>query len=218
MNLRSAHRGKQRTCNVFTFNRNPLNPVGAKILAQKVWSVITPQWIGLESQWKHQWMRENAKNQLHFTKMYLYVWNLRKIHICDVAVLNFSKFSYKMLKHVTRIPPSVSIRFLRFADRRNTRKQDPFEKSWFGPFWGENMGIQKCRLEKLTSRSALFRRGSAEHVVGFRECSTFFRGNDFLHQYVNASLWNFLDQRAAFRLHIVRQDVECRCGKINVGS
>jgi len=49
MNVRSAHRGKQRNCNVFTLNLNPLNPAGAKIVAQKVWSVTTPQRIGLES-------------------------------------------------------------------------------------------------------------------------------------------------------------------------
>jgi len=78
---------------------------------------------------------------------------LRKIHICEVAVLNFSKFSEKTEKHVNRIPLSLSIRFLRFAVHRNTRRPDPFEKSRFGPFWGEHLGVQKCRLEKLTSRS-----------------------------------------------------------------
>ena len=43
------------------------------------------------------------------------------------------------------------------------------------------------------------------------EFLVFFRGNDFLLQYVNASLWNFLDQCAAFRLQVVqlvRQEVE----------
>jgi len=48
-----------------------------------------------------------------------------------------------MQKHVPRIPSSLSIRFLRFADRRNTRKQDPFEKSLFGPFWGRKYGDPK---------------------------------------------------------------------------
>jgi len=45
------------------------------------------------------------------------------------------------------------IRFLRFAGGRNTRKQDPFEKSRFGPFRGEYLGIQKRWLEKVTSKS-----------------------------------------------------------------
>jgi len=36
---------------------------------------------------------------------------LRKILICEVAVLNFSKFSEKTQKHVPRITFSLSIRF-----------------------------------------------------------------------------------------------------------
>jgi len=73
----------------------------------------------------------------------------------------------------------------------------------------------------------LFNRGSAERVVGFsefqrfREGSSFFRWNVFLLPYVDASLWNFLDQRAAFRLHVgqlVVQEFECRCGKRNIGG
>ena len=75
------------------------------------------------------------------------------MHICEVAVLNFSKISEKIEKHVPRNPFSLSIRFLRFADSRNTRKQDPFEKGRFGPFECENLGVQKYRLDKLTSRS-----------------------------------------------------------------
>ena len=34
--------------------------------------------------------------------------------------------------------------------------------------------------------------------------SSFFRGNDILLQYVDVSLWNFLDQRAAFKLQVGR--------------
>jgi len=47
---------------------------------------------------------------------------------------------------------------------------------------------------------------------GFRESSSFFRGNDFLLQYVDASLSKVLDHRAAFRFQVgqlVLQEVEC---------
>jgi len=37
----------------------------------------------------------------------------------------------------------------------------------------------------------LFNRGSTKHVVGFREGSSLFDGNDFLLQYVDASSCNF---------------------------
>jgi len=53
--------------------------------------------------------------------------------------------------------------------------------------------------------SVLFNRGSTEPRV--------FGGNDFLLQCLNASLSNFLDHHAAFRLQagqLVIQEVECR--------
>jgi len=68
-------------------------------------------------------------------------------------------------------------------------------------------------------KSVLFNTGSAKHVVGlrgfegFREGFPFFRGNQFLLKYVDASLWIFLDHRAAFRLQVgqlVVHEVECR--------
>ena len=46
--------------------------------------------------------------------------------------------------------------------------------------------------------------------------SLFLMGNDFLLQYVDASLWILLDQRLAFRLHVgqlVIQEVACRYRK-----
>jgi len=49
-----------------------------------------------------------------------------------------------MRKQAPRIPSSLPIRSLRFADRRNTRKQDPFEKSRFGPFRRTNFGGTKA--------------------------------------------------------------------------
>jgi len=55
--------------------------------------------------------------------------------------------------------------------------------------------------------------GSTKHVVGFLEGSSFFRGNHCLLQYVDASIWNFLDYHAPFRLQVgqlVIQEVECR--------
>jgi len=73
---------------------------------------------------------------------------MRIFHICEVAVLNFSKFLQKMQKHVHRIPSSLSIRFLRFTDRRNTRKQDPFKKSRFGPFRERKFVCPKMWVEK----------------------------------------------------------------------
>jgi len=38
----------------------PLRPVHAKLLAQKLWSGISPEGIGLESLWKHLWIRETG--------------------------------------------------------------------------------------------------------------------------------------------------------------
>jgi len=71
----------------------------------------------------------------------------------------------------------------------------------------------KVKTTDIGCRSVLFNGGSAKHVVGFREGSSFFRGNDFLLPYVDTSFWNFLDHCATFRLHVgqlVVQDVECR--------
>jgi len=47
-----------------------------------------------------------------------------------------------MRKNTSRL--ADPIRFLRFAYRRNTRKQDPFEKSRFGPIRGEKFGDPKA--------------------------------------------------------------------------
>jgi len=42
-----------------------------------------------------------------------------------------------------------------------------------------------CCSEKVEKRWFTAYRGSAKHEVGFREGSSFFRGNDFLVQYVD---------------------------------
>jgi len=73
----------------------------------------------------------------------------RKIHICEVAVLNFTTFSEKTEKHVPRIPFNLSIRFLHFADRRNTRKQDPFEKKSIWVVSGGKFACPKVESGKI---------------------------------------------------------------------
>jgi len=73
-------------------------------------------------------------------------------------------------------------------------------------------------LPGLSHRTVFFNSGSAKHVSAlvFRKtCGgvpwvsrvpwgflVLFRGNDFLLQYVDASLWNFSGHRAAFRLQV----------------
>jgi len=62
------------------------------------------------------------------------------------------------------------------------------------------------------TKAVLFNRGSAKHVMRFREGSSIFRGNDFLLQRVDATS-NFLYHCPAFRhqaSQLVIQEVECR--------
>jgi len=140
---------------LFQLIKSTLSPAPAKILAQRLWLALTPDRIGLENQWKHPWMREKAKNQLNVTKIYLYIWHFwEKSMYMHLPYWHFIKIRSKCDKTHTASSLADTLRFLRFPDRRNTRKQDPF-KSQFGPFRGWKFGVQRCRLRKCSSR-ALF--------------------------------------------------------------
>jgi len=57
-------------------NAQSLTPAQATIRwMAKLLSAIPPEWIGLESQCKHPWMRKAAWNPMHFTQKHLYIWN-----------------------------------------------------------------------------------------------------------------------------------------------
>jgi len=64
---------------------------------------------------------------------------LRKIHNCIFAALIFKNFQ-KNQKLVLRIRLAFPIRFLRFTDRRNLQKQDPFQKVGSDHLGGNIMG------------------------------------------------------------------------------
>ena len=75
---------------------------------------------------------------------------LRKIYICALPYWNFSKIRSKCEYNPLRIPSSLSDPvFWRFADRRNSRKQDPFEKTPFGLFSRGKIWGQKVLVEKI---------------------------------------------------------------------
>jgi len=79
---------------------------------------------------------------------------LRSVLLLPKTVNDFSlSIQSKCEKTHTASSLADSRLFLRFAEGRNTRKQDLFEKLDLGRFRVENLGDQKWKLEKLTCKS-----------------------------------------------------------------
>ena len=76
----------------------------------------------------------------------------KNVYLCYCRY-HFIKTRCKCEKTHPAIRPADPIRFLRFSNRRNTRKQDPFDKSRFGQFFGGKSWGSKSVVGKLTSRS-----------------------------------------------------------------
>jgi len=51
----------------------------------QLWLAITPERIGQEIHWKHNWMRETAGNPVNLTKIHLDVWNYweKSMYLCN---------------------------------------------------------------------------------------------------------------------------------------
>ena len=73
------------------------SPLRLQSMLWILWSALTPERIGLESHWKHPWMRKTVKNPTNLTKNPYFAF----------AVLIFWKF-IKIKKFVSRIPFSLS--------------------------------------------------------------------------------------------------------------
>jgi len=86
-------------------------------------------------------------------------------------------------------------RFLRFADRRNTRKQHPFEKSRFGPFREENVGVQKRGLENWildhTLRPRETHSGVSEVLSGLKCPGSYPDALEALGRLLAKGIWKF---------------------------
>jgi len=115
-----------------------------------LWSTITAERIGLESQLKHPWIQETARNRMRMTKAYLCIWNFwEKSIFVLLPYWNFSKIRSQCEKTHSASRLAYPIRFLRVVDRRNTRQQDPFEKSRFWSFRGGKFGGPKAQVGKI---------------------------------------------------------------------
>ena len=112
--------------------------------ATNIWSTTTPDQIGPESQWKYPEIHETARNRMRMKKTYLCIWIFwEKSIFVHLPYWNCRKIRSKCEKTHTASSLADPLRFLRFAERRNTRKQDPFEKRRFGPFRGRTFGASE---------------------------------------------------------------------------
>ena len=57
-----------------------ISPISAPLRSMLwiIWSAVTLAWIGLESHWKHPWMRKTARNPMNLSKVYLYIGRIWK--------------------------------------------------------------------------------------------------------------------------------------------
>jgi len=86
--------------------------------------------------WDSKESNENDKN------IPLHVKFLKKIHVCAFAVLNYWQNSVRMEKTFPAYRLVYPIRFFASPTTGILEKQDPVEKSLFGPLWGEIWGAK----------------------------------------------------------------------------
>jgi len=91
--------------------------------------------------------RDNKESNENNKNIPLHLKFFRKIFICAVAVLIFWQNFEKIQKHVPASRLALPIRFLSFADRRNTQKQDPFKQVGSGRFGREIRGSKSVGQE-----------------------------------------------------------------------
>jgi len=105
-----------------------LRPSRTKILAQKLWSAVIPERIGLERQWKHTWVRGKARNPMYLTNHLFRCELFKKNPYLCICHTHFSK---KLEPH---IPFSFSDPDFALRRRLKTQEQVILKKVSSGCF------------------------------------------------------------------------------------
>ena len=126
-----------RIWKIFVFE--PLTPLRSLQLRAKLWSAITPEWIGLTSQWKHPWMQKTARNPMSLRKS-TFAFEIKKSIFLYLTYWFLGTFHRKSKNSFTASLLAFSIRFFRFNSVWRPQKYNILKQFESGLFLRGNLG------------------------------------------------------------------------------